>query len=810
MPSGWSFAGGSIIGSKYYIFGGQNAGAINDILYSYEFSTDSWTTVTTGEARSKHAQAPYCSGFVVFGGYSMMGLLDDTVYYNPSTGWQTLSFSESPSARMEMGVGYDDECMYIFGGFDGDVVSKELWSLCGCSTPIWTNISQTNAEILETVKSPLIGVFNKRILLFGGNTNVFPSPDTDQFLEFDLFYKKWRDLKSAYSWTVPDPRYESNLLFYDNGILFVGGIDTTSLFREIWKIDYLPTVCPAAKYNSDGEDTCSKCAAGTFNPNIGMSFCEDCIAGTYSLEGASSCTKCSKGTYSTTVAATSGSTCVNCPKGTYGILEGAATLVEGCEDCPIATYQNVEGKTTCKNCPSGTTSLVTGATTIDVCGACPLGTYESGNTCNYCEAGTYQNETSQSSCVGCPIGYYCVLGSINPVACPAGTYGPSENATSLSNCLSCPDGEYTTSSGQSSCEVCPIGSYTGVAPSTSCTLCPQGTFANTSRTVNCIDCVIGTYAIGEGNDVCDSCSPGFYGTVSASYSADNCVKCPLGTSQPDYAAPNISSCVNCSMGSFANETGLAECYLCPAGYHLNFTGSSDPLDCIPCLPNTYAASAGSSECLDCDANFFSGPNSSSCIDCTADSSRCSCDPGYYWEESSGSCQYCLAGYYCGSGRMYECSDEPLQWSYGGSIHCNNIRRGWLVFSNHSALPCFDPLYADQDTLSCLECPAGHACRDGDIESCPAGFYGDGEMRHCLPCVPGTYTDTSEQAVCKDCPAGMTSDYGFSFCYYCLSPLEYILNGKCSTCPNGQISSDSDTCAVCPEGTTFIGGVVGCL
>lgn len=54
----------------------------------------------------------------------------------------------------------------------------------------------------------------------------------------------------------------------------------------------------------------------------------------------------------------------------------------------------------------------------------------------------------------CPIGYYCPLSSLSPIACSAGTYNGAVGGGSISACLSCSTGTYSNTAGRSSCIAC--------------------------------------------------------------------------------------------------------------------------------------------------------------------------------------------------------------------------------------------------------------------------------------------------------------------------------------------------------------------
>lgn len=64
----------------------------------------------------------------------------------------------------------------------------------------------------------------------------------------------------------------------------------------------------------------------------------------------------------------------------------------------------------------------------------------------------------------CPEGHYCTEGTVNPFACPSGTYSSSVGNTELDACLPCPPGYVCPDAGTAvATEPCPAGYY-----------CPEG------------------------------------------------------------------------------------------------------------------------------------------------------------------------------------------------------------------------------------------------------------------------------------------------------------------------------------------------
>ncbi len=73
------------------------------------------------------------------------------------------------------------------------------------------------------------------------------------------------------------------------------------------------------------------------------------------------------------------------------------------------------------------------------CGPCPAGYRCPNNQMAApvaCVNGTYQNETSQSTCLDCPGGFSCLRVDEKPVECGSGQYSP----VGVSMCMVCAAG----------------------------------------------------------------------------------------------------------------------------------------------------------------------------------------------------------------------------------------------------------------------------------------------------------------------------------------------------------------------------------
>ena len=118
-------------------------------------------------------------------------------------------------------------------------------------------------------------------------------------------------------------------------------------------------------------------------------------------------------------------------------------------------------------CPAGTRGNHSLATALNDCVACDIGTacVAGSSVALPCSPGRYSNETGSPECHDCPRGFYqdlpgrssCTLcvpgsycpdeGSASPVSCPSGTYSSQSGLQSIEQCLACPKGFY-----------CPLGS----------------------------------------------------------------------------------------------------------------------------------------------------------------------------------------------------------------------------------------------------------------------------------------------------------------------------------------------------------------
>ena len=312
--------------------------------------------------------------------------------------------------------------------------------------------------------------------------------------------------------------------------------------------------CSSGQYSREGATTCISCPAGYYCPvtysvplvcrigyysSGGLSSCLPCSAGYFCIQGSTSATPansiCPKGYYCPRVTLNGNDeVAMNpCPEGTYGLTEGYAAIGD-CEPCPMGYFCPYRGMTMPKACPRGATCETTGL-----------------DTPNYCVAGYYNpniGSTSAGACKACLLGNYCPGKTEDVYECYEGYYCPSGTTLPTSKC---PAGKYSSLKAiglSTSCLTCPKGSYCAIGSAVP-TPCPPGTYNSITGKVDntaCLLCTAGTVCPKYGNIVANSgipCPAGYYCPDGTSYSYQN--PCPAGYYSDNTGNTQQTDCQSC-------------------------------------------------------------------------------------------------------------------------------------------------------------------------------------------------------------------------------------------------------------------------
>eukprot|EP00002_Diphylleia_rotans_P010730 TRINITY_DN2129_c0_g1_i2.p1 TRINITY_DN2129_c0_g1~~TRINITY_DN2129_c0_g1_i2.p1 ORF type:complete len:5186 (-),score=657.71 TRINITY_DN2129_c0_g1_i2:603-16160(-) len=551
-----------------------------------------------------------------------------------------------------------------------------------------------------------------------------------------------------------------------------------------------PIPCDQGLYRAASNGTsaqdCSLCPAGYSCPSFSTIVPLPCQPGSYSESGQLFCSPCPAGKY---------------------CAEPAMSRPKDCDaglHCPAET--NVEPSVRTHACPAGH-YCIRAATRPE---PCPVGRYNPST-----------RGTSESSCLPCPIGFYCDGGGVNPsgpcpkgsycpagssrfsaVLCPAGTYKPSTGGGTSEACTDCPSGFFCANVGTSSPTICPSGRYCPPKSSqpTACSIGFYSLKTGLKSESQCTPCTAGFFCSTNGLATpTGSCSEGFYCPPGSSSSTQNecpeghyCpsgsqspFQCPSGTYQPAKGKGSLSECIQCPPGKFCKGTALTlPSGDCSAGYYCD-GGSSSPTQ-HKAQPGYYAPAASSDQTECAAGTFTSSPAQQSCSECpagfvcptrTADPQPC--PSGSYCPAGSGFVRNCPAGTYNPSLQAHHvdsCLDCPpgKYCTGGGSTPTGDCDAGYICLGQ---APSSRP---SGTTTNILDCPVGHFCPLGSTNPtpCPIGSYSSLQTRtsiaDCVPCDAGKY-----------CPrTGLDAPFGEC------NPGHY--------CNRGQSSASPDT-GVCPLG-----------
>ncbi|XP_052814812.1 uncharacterized protein LOC128241762 isoform X2 [Mya arenaria] len=646
--------------------------------------------------------------------------------------------------------------------------------------------------------------------------------------------------------------------------------------------------CPQDKFSNDelptSETTCLSCTGpddgtyGTENTGSSSSDCKRYCAVGFGLSTDNACAICERGFFSDNSGNTRFEGCQQCQRDFKGDkttnITGATRSIDcdmykcgpgeistenGCDECPIDTYQSMDhpySSTVCQPCmnigifETGTTAA--GVSNSDDCKPfCPSGYIINGEStgCDPCSRGSYKNNEDNrfaAVCNECPVGTTtesmasthidncsipaCIAGQYilngDCTNCPIDTYSTEELPTSETECTSCTDEcdlcdiRGTEGPGASSVEECKVICGAGkeyIESSNTCDDCSRGTFKeDADRFGMCKNCTNSDYTTpGEGavsNDECDirACAPGY------KINGPNCEECPQGTYQNQSYQ---SFCYPC--GTNLNTEGPAsdsanDCQLfCSAGLQ----ATAEKNDCAICPEHTYKEVEGFSPCINCPTDTTSFDNRTAC-------GLVYCSAGKRLTPDETGCEPCGVRFYkpdAGNTECLEC-DDGLTTDGEGQASCT---KPWCVpgkyLSGEECVLCAEGSYkASHGNDVCTECASGFTTsRNGstavlecDTVVCPAGQFRDpGQKEQCSLCPLNTYQPGVGETMCINCEAGQITLEAKSTMNTDCVPLcgkgeQYnAVTKECDKCVKGKykdVEGNTEMCMMCPTDKTTLG------
>ena len=108
---------------------------------------------------------------------------------------------------------------------------------------------------------------------------------------------------------------------------------------------------------------------------------------------------------------------------------------------------------------------------------------------------------------------------------------------------------------------CPVGSYKPSEGGAACTVCNAGKYSITEGSdteTNCLACAAGKYSINPGAktlDSCVACAAGKFSSAIGASSQQACQDCRAGKYSTTEGSDKESGCISCDTGTFSTETG---------------------------------------------------------------------------------------------------------------------------------------------------------------------------------------------------------------------------------------------------------------
>jgi hypothetical protein len=577
------------------------------------------------------------------------------------------------------------------------------------------------------------------------------------------------------------------------------------------------TICPFKNHICDGGTTSTDCGTDMRNNNE-LTACL-CHTGYYSTSNPSApCEICNDSSAcpgdniqytcpQPTTPSTDKSTCM-CPSGSY-LQDGHPPYV--CNTCPVGYYCPGDNKK--YNCPEFSNSIA-------------------GRSSCICEAGRFMN--SANVCELCSMNHYCPENTNNLIPCPTSANTTGLGSSNIDQCI-CPNGTLLNSDTEM-CVTCPQWTPNGYCRNNYLLLCSVGSRPDPTRSF-CL-CNAGRYLRNDG--ICDDCKNGFYcpgdnnryycstETTITGNRATSCTNC-----RPGYVYnSDTNTCEDCLSGYYCLG-GSQPKQMCQAGSH-SLPNSNSITDCI-CNAGSTLDSV-TMQCVQCseqDAPYCYNNIFNPCLigtDIVSGTCSSSCSLGYYYNDTTYSCEICPLRHYCVNGIKTQCPDPSQNLTQGNSacycspgkmlsgsqcVDCiadtnyicpgrntnDYIRCPPDKISNSSRTACIcRPGYMLNTTTSeCEPCPENSICLNGIATSCGNLKYLPIGSSTCY-CITGYYLNTTTNT-CEPCLSGHYCP-GDNNLHACISPLtSNSQQGVCDKCINGYVyDTNTRTCNICPIGS----------
>jgi hypothetical protein len=194
-------------GTSYGTNGSNEVWELDPVAATF---TDRSTAIDVPPARTDHCMAynPATGKVYVFGGYDMTGQVFDDLWEWDGKVWAQVVSDVSPPARSDAALAYDParKSLILFGGtnYYGSSVLGDTWEWNSTSRK-WSQLTPTVSPDALYTHAMVTDTTRGKILLFGGMSNYYYSPDLGTPYKDPLRNEIWEWDGNKVTWTNRTP-----------------------------------------------------------------------------------------------------------------------------------------------------------------------------------------------------------------------------------------------------------------------------------------------------------------------------------------------------------------------------------------------------------------------------------------------------------------------------------------------------------------------------------------------------------------------------------------------------------------------------
>jgi N-acetylneuraminic acid mutarotase len=231
------------VNERTLLFGGalwENRYTFYDDLWSYDYSTDTWTEIDDGsgpQGRFNHMMIylPVHHQLFLFGGFSSNDRISDTWIYDIADNrWTRLRTDNSPSDRSDSAIAYDpqnDVVILVDGYARDDTNPQDTW-VFNFDSVDWTQMDPEESPLPQYGHHMIYDTQNRMLVMYGGHWHIRSTEThgySDGVWTYDYPTDSWTKIDDA---TTPPSRYWHSVAYDgDSGKMIVFG---GTLAGDVW------------------------------------------------------------------------------------------------------------------------------------------------------------------------------------------------------------------------------------------------------------------------------------------------------------------------------------------------------------------------------------------------------------------------------------------------------------------------------------------------------------------------------------------------------------------------------------------------